>query len=165
MHSRAAELARTLALQPHPEGGAFREVFRASAAVSDAAGATRAAMTHIYFLLAEGQHSRWHRVAQDEVWNFYEGDPLELCWIAPDWGRIVRRRLSLTGVRREPVAVVPAGCWQMARATGAYALAGCTVAPGFEFADFTLLADDPEASARLEREHPGETRFLAPAAP
>jgi hypothetical protein len=122
-------------------------------------------MTHIYFLLGEQEYSRWHRVAQDEVWNFYEGDPLELSWITPDWGRIERHQLSLAGVRREPVAVVPAGCWQRACSTGLYSLVGCTVAPGFEFADFALMSDDAGAAVRLAREFPDETRFLGTAKP
>jgi len=165
MHSRAAELMRTLALKPHPEGGMFREAFRAPELVTTDAGETRAAATHIYFLLGEQEQSRWHRVAHDEVWNFYEGDPLELCWIAADWSRIESRRLSLAGVRREPVAVVPAGCWQRAYTTGAFTLVGCTVAPGFEFADFALMIDDAVAREQLERRFPDEVRFLGPVVP
>jgi len=162
MNERAAELVRMLRLEPHPEGGAFRETFRAAGRVVPPGGALRPAATHIYFLLAAGGHSRWHRVAHDEVWNFYEGDPLELAWIAPDWSRIERRTLAPAGVAREPAAVVPAGCWQAARTRG-YSLVGCTVAPGFEFADFTLMADDLEQRDRLVREFPDEAAYLGPA--
>src|ERR1044072_2954328 len=88
MHSRAAELIRNLGLAAHPEGGAYREVFRATRRVTSAEGRSCAAVTTIYFLLLETQYSRWHRVAQDEVWHFYEGDPLELLWFEPAFERL-----------------------------------------------------------------------------
>src|SRR5262249_25467583 len=112
MHPRAQELIRILGLTPHPEGGAYREVFRAHSGPSAAGGATRPAATHIDFLLAAGEHSRWHRVAHDEIWHFYEGDPLDLAWIAPDWSRIEYRVVGIPDGERRPSAAVPAGCWQ-----------------------------------------------------
>jgi len=153
MHPRAADLIHTLALRPHPEGGHFAEVFKSPHRVPRPEGdGTRAALTSIYFLLAEGERSRWHRVAADEVWHYYEGDPLELVW---EKGVEVRRvQVGPVAMGREPVAVVPAGSWQAARARGAYTLVGCTVAPGFEFADFELLADVPAESARLRARYP-----------
>jgi uncharacterized protein len=79
MNPRAAELIATLGLRPHPEGGFYREIFRSLAQVTPAdARGSRAALTTIYFLLAEGAASRWHQVASDEVWHLYEGGPLEL---------------------------------------------------------------------------------------
>src|SRR4051812_26624528 len=85
MHKRATELIADLGLQPHPEGGYFRENFRSSRKVQPLdERSPRSALTTIYFLLVKGQHSRWHRVASDEAWHFYEGDPLELWWIAQD---------------------------------------------------------------------------------
>ena len=81
MHSRAAELIARLEMIPHPEGGHFCEVFRSSSIVRpDDARPPRAALTTIYFLLQSGEYSALHRVLSDEVWHFYEGDPLELVW-------------------------------------------------------------------------------------
>ncbi|HMG18911.1 MAG TPA: cupin domain-containing protein [Gemmatimonadales bacterium] len=152
MHPRAAELIHTLALRPHPEGGHFAEVFKSPHRVQRADADTRAALTSIYFLLAEGERSRWHRVAADEVWHYYEGDPLELVW--EEAGQVRHVQVGPVAMGREPVAVVPAGSWQAARGRGAYTLVGCTVAPGFEFADFVLLADVPAEGARLRAAHP-----------
>jgi predicted cupin superfamily sugar epimerase len=105
---------------------------------------SRASLTTIYFLLAAGQHSRWHRVRSDEVWHFYEGDPIELLVADPELLQVERVRLGPVPDGMRPVYVVPAGWWQAARPTGAYGLVGCTVAPGFEFDDFSFLRDDPE---------------------
>lgn len=156
MHPRAAELLRELDLRPHPEGGHFREVFRSHLRVRpDRAPADRDALTTIYFLLASGERSRWHRVAgADEAWHFYEGDPLELFWLDPSGARTHHVLLGPVGGGREPVHVVPAGCWQAARPTGAFALVGCTVGPGFEFEDFALLDAHPALAERIRRELP-----------
>ena len=82
MHKRAKDLISELHLQPHPEGGYFREVFRSAHKVQPLdERLARVALTTIYFLLVKGQHRRWHRVASDEAWHFYEGDPLEVYWI------------------------------------------------------------------------------------
>lgn len=165
MHPRAEELAARLSLVRHPEGGMFREIHRAALEVAAGDGSARPASTHIYFLLVAGEYSRWHRVAHDEVWQLYEGAPLELAWIAPDWSRLERRELATPRPGCEPVAVVPGGSWQMAVSRGDYSLLGCTVAPGFEFADFTLLADDSAAGTALERNFPGLARFTLPRRP
>ena len=88
MHARAAELIAQLSLQPHPEGGYYREVFRSAGVVTPADGrGARAALTTIYFLLPAGAASRWHRVTSDEVWHFYEGDPIELLELDAEIGR------------------------------------------------------------------------------
>jgi len=145
---RATELVRFLGLQPHPEGGHFREVFRSGRSLSRPSGGPRAAATHIYFLLASGERSRWHRLASDEIWHFYEGSPLDLYTIAPAATAIEHRRLGPLEAAF-PTCAVPAGTWQAARASGAYTLAGCTVAPGFEYADFELLSLSPAELARL----------------
>lgn len=152
METRAAHLIRTLELQPHPEGGYFREVFRSPHAVQPlgpAARPTRAALTTIFFLLPEGRYSRWHRVASDEAWHFYEGDPLDLYWVDADV--VHHARLGRVGEGVRPVHVVPAGCWQAARPTGAYTLVGCTVGPGFDFADFEMLDNPSPARTALQR--------------
>ena len=129
MIARAEELIATLGLQPHPEGGWFRQVFKSDERVVRVSDhANRAALTTIYFLLVEGTFSAWHRVQSDEVWHWYEGEPLEL----------LTRTSSTTLDANQRVHVVRAGEWQAARPLGAYALVGCTVGPGFEFDDFEM---------------------------
>jgi uncharacterized protein len=146
MHPRAAELITKLNLEPHPEGGYYREIFRSAGLVTPSDGrGPRAALTTIYFLLPGGIVSRWHRVASDEVWHLYEGGPLEVLTVDPECKVLSRHKLESTA----PVCTVAAGHWQAARSLGDYALAGCTVGPGFDFADFAILADDPASAARL----------------
>ena len=139
---RIAELTRELQLTAHPEGGYYAVVFRSSSVVAPVDGrGTRPALTTIYFLLPEGAFSRWHRVWSDEVWHFYEGAPLELLELSADLASFTRFTLGpLTG-DQAPVHTVHAGNWQAARTTGAYTLVGCTVGPGFDFQDFTMLSD------------------------
>lgn len=132
----AEEVIRLLGLEPHPEGGHFRETFR------DGGGPDgRARSTAIYFLLARGEVSRWHRVDAAEGWHFYAGAPL-LLKIAEEGrdARTVSLGTDLAAGQR-PQAVVPANAWQSARSTGAWTLVGCTVAPGFEFSGFELAPD------------------------
>ena len=160
MPDRPAELIRLLDLRPHPEGGHYREVFRSTETVAPADGRpARSALTSIYFLLGPGESSRWHRVASDEAWHFYEGAGLELLRLAPDLLDVKSTRLGPPadagpwGTVR-PTATVPAGHWQAARPTdGGYALVGCTVGPGFDFADFELMSGTPDAD-RVRRLHP-----------
>ncbi|WP_407160712.1 cupin domain-containing protein [Bradyrhizobium sp. STM 3557] len=135
MHAlSAAEIIAQLGLTPHPEGGHYRETFRDSR--TDAAG--RAASTLIYFLLARGERSHWHRVDAAESWHYYAGSALILR-IAEDGQppRTVTLGIDLAAGER-PQAVVPARAWQSAETTGEWTLVGCTVAPGFEFAGFEL---------------------------
>jgi len=149
MHKRAKDLISELRLEPHPEGGYFRETFRSTHKVKPSdERSERSALTTIYFLLAKGQHGRWHRVASDEAWHFYEGDFLELYWI--DSRDVVHREvLGADSPGAQRMAVVPAGCWQAARPVGEYSLVGCTVAPGFEFEDFEILSEGSEAFAHI----------------
>ncbi len=128
----ADEIIKRLGLQPHPEGGHFRESFRDPRQIDG-----RAASTAIYFLLCEGEISHWHRVDATEVWHFYAGAPLELSIAGKDTQSKVRLGNDLAA-GHWPQAVVPAGAWQGARSLGAWTLTGCTVAPGFEFAGFEL---------------------------
>jgi predicted cupin superfamily sugar epimerase len=129
----AGRIAAALGLTPHPEGGAFREIFR------DGAGANgRAHSTAIYFLLRAGEISQQHRIDAVEVWHFYRGSPLEV-FVAEDGKPEVRHVLGPCVEKGEqPAVVVPAHAWQRARPLGAYTLVGCTVAPGFEFSAFEL---------------------------
>ena len=153
---RAAALIDALGLTPHPEGGFYRELFRSPAQVApaDARGA-RPALTTIYYLLPAGAVSRWHRVASDEVWHLYEGGPLELLQLARLDGPLATTRLARVGAEGDgPVHTVAAGVWQAARPLGEYALAGCTVGPGFDFADFEFLAADPVGAAAVRAAWP-----------
>jgi len=156
MHPRAAELITTLALRPHPEGGFFREVFRSGAKVEpDDGRGSRAALTTIYFLLTDSSVSRWHQVASDEVWHLYEGGPLELLELSPAGHDLIRHRLSPLGTDGgAPVRTIEAGHWQAARPLGPYVLVGCTVGPGFDFADFRMLAGTPERAAEVREKWP-----------
>jgi len=130
----APDVIRLLELKPHPEGGHYRESFRDPRAFESA----RAASTAIYFLLAQGERSHWHRIDAAEVWHFYTGAPLAL-EIARAGTAVERVRLGADLATGElPQAVVPAGAWQAAESLGAWTLVGCTVAPGFEFKAFEL---------------------------
>lgn len=160
VHPRACELIRELQLQPHPEGGFFRETFRSSARVTALDRPERSALTTIYFLLAAGAFSAWHRVRSDEVWHWYEGESLVLWLATPDCSSIERHVLGPVAAGTGPIVTVPADWWQAAQPQGTYALCGCTVAPGFEFADFTFLRDDPGATAALRRADPRLSSLL-----
>lgn len=139
-----------LGLAPHPEGGFYREVFRSPLEVVPADGrGARAALTVIHFLLPAGAHSRWHVVRSDEQWTFLEGAPLELFVLAPDAATVTRVRLGPLAEGCVPSFVVPAEAWQAARPTGAFALVTCSVGPGFDFADFRMVAELPHARERL----------------
>jgi predicted cupin superfamily sugar epimerase len=141
---RRHALITSLGLVAHPEGGYYAEVYRSPAYVKPPDDREpRPALTTIYFLLAEGQVSRWHRVQSEEVWHFYEGAPLDLWMTSGEVGPIRRHRLGPIQENQQPVVVVPAGWWQAARSTGEFTLVGCTVAPGFDFRDFSLAHDDP----------------------
>ena len=140
MQSFEQTIAR-LHLQPHPEGGWYREIHRSPIRVHRPDGSLRAGLTVILFLLGNGETSRWHRVSgADEVWAHAGGDPLELSCLPPQGGPTSR---ILLGAGHQPVAVVPADHWQAARCLGAWTLVSCCVGPGFDFADFALLADLP----------------------
>jgi predicted cupin superfamily sugar epimerase len=131
----AADIIARLELKPHPEGGHYRETFRDSRRDADG----RSVSTAIYFLLARGERSRWHRIDAVEVWHYYAGSALTL-QIADDADtRTVRLGPDLAA-GEVPQAIVPAQAWQAAESTGEWTLVGCTVAPGFDFATFKLAA-------------------------
>lgn len=133
----AQEIIAQLNLKPHPEGGHFRETFRDSRCDADG----RAASTAIYFLLARGERSHWHRVDAAEVWHYYAGDTLMLHIADESGARTVRLGPDLAA-GDVPQIVVPAHAWQAAESNGNWTLVGCTVAPGFEFAHFELAPRD-----------------------
>jgi uncharacterized protein len=160
---KAEQLVAALSLTPHPEGGFFREVYRAADSVQPSdSRPLRAAATHIYYLVRTADCSRLHRIVSDELWHFYGGDPLTVHMLTPSTHRYDHVVLSAEA----PFAVVPGGVWFGARPAQArelpdcapsdrivhgYSLVGCTVAPGFSFDDFvfgdrdTLLAEFPHA--------------------
>lgn len=158
---RAAELIATLGLTPHPEGGHYRELYRSPTGVQPEDGRpARPSLTTIYFLLAEGEVSRWHRVGSDEVWHVFEGAPLELLTAEPGMEHVTTQVLGAVRDGLVPEHVVPAHWWQAARSTGAYTLVGCIVAPGFDFADFAMLRDMPDVAAAVRRRHPAVAMFI-----
>jgi predicted cupin superfamily sugar epimerase len=132
----AAQVIARLDLKPHPEGGHFRETFRDARTVDG-----RAASTAIYFLLAHGERSHWHRIDAVEMWHYHAGAPLILR-IADDSGQREIRLGPDLAAGEQPQAIVPAHAWQAAESTGAWTLVGCTVAPGFEFSTFELAPPD-----------------------
>jgi len=155
LESKVASLIDRLQLEAHPEGGYYREIFRSGSTVDPSDGReARSALTSIYFLLVDGEVSRWHRLRSDEAWHFIEGSPVELFRLDGELGRLERHVLGSAADALEPVATVPAGAWQAARTTGSYTLVGCTVGPGFDFADFRLLADEPHLAAKLREQYP-----------
>ncbi|WP_027581848.1 cupin domain-containing protein [Bradyrhizobium sp. Ai1a-2] len=129
----AAEIIAQLGLKPHPEGGHYRETFRDDA--TDAGGRSRS--TAIYFLLARGERSHWHRVDAVEIWHYYAGDALTLRIADASGQREIRLGPDLAA-GEVPQAIVPGHAWQAAECTGDWTLVGCTVAPAFEFAKFEL---------------------------
>ena len=132
-HPSAADVIARLGLEPHPEGGHYRETFRDSGC--DANGRSRS--TAIYFLLARGERSHWHRIDAVEVWHYYAGDALTLRIADGSETRIITLGRDIAA-GEAPQAIVPAHAWQAAESTGEWTLVGCTVAPGFEFAKFEL---------------------------
>ena len=149
MHALAARWIRSLGLTPHPEGGYYRETYRGSGNVA----------TAIYFLLEGRQVSRLHRIRSDQLWHLYAGGPLIVSAISPAGALIETTLGGDVDAGEAPQAVVPAGHWFGAALApaAAYALVGCTVAPGFDFADLelarreTLLAAFPRHAAMIER--------------
>ena len=129
----AADIIARLALQPHPEGGHYRETFRDPR--TDANG--RALSTAIYFLLARGERSHWHRIDAVEIWHYHAGHALTLR-IADDNGQRSVRLGPDLATGEVPQAIVPPKAWQSAESSGDWTLVGCTVAPGFDFAKFEL---------------------------
>ena len=134
--SEARALIEALGLQPHPEGGWYRETWRADAGEGD-----RASATAILFLLQAGERSHWHKVDATELWLFHSGSGLQMLTAASDAGPVEHVRLGADVLAGEqPQLRVPPGHWQAAEADRGWALVSCIVSPGFEFDGFTLAA-------------------------
>jgi predicted cupin superfamily sugar epimerase len=131
----ASDIISQLNLAPHPEGGHYRQTW-----VAENQG--RPSGTCIFFLLAEGETSRWHRVDAVEIWHFYAGAPLILSISGSSHGP---RQDHVLGPDLQngqmPQLIVPVHHWQAARTTGAWTLVGCTVSPGFQFEGFEMAAE------------------------
>lgn len=150
-------LIDTYNLIPHPEGGFYREVYRSDDQVtSPVHDKKRVCVTQIYFLLGQENISRFHRVVHDEIWHFYQGAPLNL--ICFDGKEIQTTQIGPGCL--DFTFVVKGGIWQAAESTGDYTLVGCTVAPGFDFEDFSFLADSPEELKTFNKGQVGYNRFL-----
>ncbi len=128
----AADIISTLGLRPHPEGGHYRETFRDLHMIDG-----RAASSAIYYLLAAGERSHWHRIDAIEVWHWYGGAPLALS--IPNETLVLGNDLA---AGQRPQGIVPTGVWQAARSLGDWTLVGCTVAPAFDFAGFEMAPSD-----------------------
>jgi predicted cupin superfamily sugar epimerase len=154
----AEEIKTLLNLQPHPvEGGWFRRTYTSAVSVA-LLGGVRPYGTAIYYLLEEGTFSEMHVLASDEIFHFYLGDPVEMLQLHPDGGsRVVTLGPDLAAGQHVQL-VVPAGVWQGTRLVGGgkVALLGCTVTPGFDFADYRsgkceeLGAGWPAEAARIK---------------
>jgi predicted cupin superfamily sugar epimerase len=165
MSDRVQELIETLRLAPHPERGFYVETYRARLAVDAAPhGGVRAASTAIYFLVTRAQPTTYlHRLKSDEVFHLYEGGPLDVLLLPPTGTGEVRRLGLDIGAGARPQLVIPAGTWFAVELApeSSHCLFGCTVAPGFDFADFELAAG-PELAARHSEHAPRIARMSRP---
>lgn len=140
MNPRIESLIHHLELEPHPEGGYFRETYRSDEILhSPDVSGSRSMSTAIYFLLTKGNFSAFHRIASDEVWHFYEGTPC-IVHVLHHFGGYSRICLGASATEADWTyqAVVKAGDWFASESSGDYSLVGCTVAPGFDFQDFEM---------------------------
>ncbi|WP_298758348.1 cupin domain-containing protein [uncultured Psychroserpens sp.] len=145
MVNKIQQIIKQLELQPHPEGGYFKETYRSSGEIkNDSLGdnynGQRNYSTCIYFLLTSDNFSALHRIKQDEIWHFYDGSPIRLHVISESGihtEHLIGNDLNKGEV---PQYIVPSGCWFAAEVIdkNAYSLVGCTVSPGFSFEDFEL---------------------------
>lgn len=137
LRGQAADIVEALGLSPHPEGGWYLETYRETPADGG-----RGTVTQIFYMLAAGEQSAWHRVTDaTEIWHHYDGAPLQLslCEQAGEQRDIILGKNL--GQGQKPNTVVPRGCWQAARSLGDWTLVGCTVAPAFEFSGFEMAPE------------------------
>ena len=161
MHNLSAkELVDYYHLKPHPEGGYYSETYRCNETIE--AGALpprfhgkRSFSTAIYFLLEQENFSAFHRIKSDECWHFYSGECLHVYVIHPDGELQIIKLGNNINTGESFQAVVPSGCWFASAPAGSYALVGCTVAPGFDFADFVLAEAD-----ELAKQYPAHEELI-----
>lgn len=145
MNDTADFWIKNLQLQPHPEGGFFREVYRSDETISvdflsNRYTSERCFATSIYFLLKSDQISAFHRLKSDEIWHFYSGSPITV-YIIDEEGRLSENVMGRDILNNELLQIViPHGCWFAAKVNhnDSYSLVGCNVAPGFDYSDFEL---------------------------
>lgn len=142
----------------HPEGGRFCEVYRSPSLVKNGDGRQKCALTHIYFSLDPHEISHFHKVKSDEVWNLYQGQGLYLyLW---DGSTAPAVQVELSARNKEFCHIVPAGTWQAAVPIQDTVLVGCSVAPGFEFADFELMKRHSDEAKLLCTQEPEMNQFI-----
>ena len=160
LHPDSSRLIAHHGMSPHPEGGFFVETFRSSLTVQTTDGrGKRAAITNILFLLDSSINdgiSRLHCVLSDEVWHFIDGAPLVLTTLDSSLGHSGEHLLE----KAHPTFTVPASYWQAAQTRGPWTLVGCTVGPGFDFSDFSMLKDKNDRAAQLLSAHPHLERLV-----
>lgn len=157
MNSEIQQLATHLQLQPHPEGGFYKETYRCTNNTTHHHNTEpRSACTAIYFLLVENNFSAFHRIQSDEIWHFYKGEPIHLHTISPegDYEEILIGNDIANN--QHPQYTVPAGYWFASEVKSNYALCGCTVSPGFDFNDFELAE-----TQQLQALYPQHTQIIA----
>jgi hypothetical protein len=160
----AQQLVQHYAMLPHPEGGFYKEAYRSEEYVAQKAlperfNGNRSFSTAIYFLLEQGNFSAFHRIKSDECWHFYAGETLLVYVLYPN-GKLLITRLGNNLLNGETFQfVVPANCWFASEPApnSNFSFVGCTVSPGFDFADFELANEDelskqfPEYSNTIKR--------------
>ena len=140
-HNNAKYWIDRLDLKPHPEGGHYKEVFRSEKMI-DVKQGNRSVSTSIYYLLEKGERSTFHSLLSDETWYFHDGDPVEIVVIDAD-GKLTTHTVGMLQDKDVHLQLtIPAHCWFAARSLGGYSLVGCHVAPGFDFADFTIASEE-----------------------
>jgi len=157
MNKRAQHLIASLELDPHPEGGYYREIIRVVG--PGTAGGKAVLYTDIYYLITNESFSRFHRIGQDEIWNFHEGSTVCIYDLHPRDFRLTTHRLGESRPEWYK-ARIPGKHWQAAVPREGYALLSCTVIPGFDFREFSLLKHSPREVEKLARRHPDLTGYL-----
>lgn len=151
MNAAIDSIIQSYKMLPHPEGGFYKETYRSvieldGKSLANGMEGTRNCSTAILFLLVQNSFSAFHRIKSDEIWHFYDGDPVQIHVIEPN-GNYNLIKLGKNASKNEVFqAVVPASAWFASKTEGEYSLVGCTVAPGFDFADFELAIAENLAS-------------------
>lgn len=143
---------KAVGLDEHPEGGKYREVFRSQNEVKSKLLGKRSTLTHIYYQLEAGEFSQFHKVSSEEVWNLYKGKGIRLYQWDGESDQV--EVIELSDAANQFCHVVPAHSWQAAEPLDGSVLVGCSVAPGFEFTDFTLMKECVGPANQLEELEP-----------
>lgn len=150
---------KPVGLIDHPEGGKYREIFRSQHTVESKFLGKRSTLTHIYYQLTAGEWSKFHKVSSEEVWNLYQGEGIRIY----QWDGVSEEVeiIELSEQTNQFCHVVPARFWQAAEPIGHSVLVGCSVAPGFEFEDFTMMKECCGPSKLLMDSHPQLAHLIA----